>query len=238
MSSSPPYPEDPLLRVLAEHWDEIQDLADEQQRQLLRELVSGDAEPDPLDARAQLVDLLLDVLPPGHPIAALLPPGVMYQPGGDVATAQIAESLLQLRMFVLPGHPAESAGPAAAADDSGQPAGLTEFDRRVRARLLDLPFLSPDELRRRAIDPDDTRLICLVNPAREAQYPAFQFTAAGGPWPVVQEVNEQFGARADPWGVTCWWVDPHAALTVAPVSLLGRGQDDLLRQAAAAVEVD
>ena len=116
MSSSPPYPEDPLLRALAEYWDEIQDLADEQQRQRqrLRELVAGDAEPEPLDARAQLVDVLLDVLPPEHPMMALLRPGIMFNSGGGVATAEVAESLLRLRLLVLPDYPAGSAGPPAA----------------------------------------------------------------------------------------------------------------------------
>jgi len=238
VSSSPPYPEDPLLRALAEYWDEIQDLADEQQRQRLRELVAGDAEPDPLDARAQLVDVLLDVLPPEHPMVALLRTGIMYKSGGGVATAEVAESLLRLRLLVLPDYPAGSAGPPAAWLETGHPEGLTEFDRQVQTRLLDLPFLNMSELRRRAIDPDDARLIRLVNPGHGVQYPAFQFTADGGPWPVVQEVNEQLDALTDPWGVTCWWVDPHAVLAAAPATLLGRGQDDLLRQAAAAVEVD
>jgi len=238
VSSSPPYPEDPLLRALAEYWDEIQDLADEQQRERLRELVAGDAEPDPLDARAQLADVLLDVLPPEHPVVALLRPGIMYKSGGGVATAEVAESLLRLRRLVLRDYPAGSAGPPAAWPVTSHPADLAEFDRQVQTRLLDLPFLNMGELRRRAIDPDDARLIRLVNPGRGVQYPAFQFTEDGGPWPVVQEVNEQLDALTDPWGVTCWWVDPHAVLAVAPATLLGRGQDDLLRQAAAAVEVD
>lgn len=238
MSSSLPYPEDPLLRALAEYWDEIQNLADEQQRQRLRELVAGDAEPDPLDARAQIVDVLLDVLPPRHPMVALLRTGILYKSGGGVATPQVADSLLRLRLLVLRNDRAGSAGPPAAWPRTGYPAELTEFDRQVQTRLLDLPFLNMGELRSRAIDPDDARLIRLVNPGREVQYPAFQFTADGGPWPVVQEVNEQLDALTDPWGVTCWWVDPHAVLAVAPATLLGRGQDDLLRQAAADVEVD
>ncbi len=33
--------DDPLLRAVAEHWDEIQRLADEQQRERLRGLVTG-----------------------------------------------------------------------------------------------------------------------------------------------------------------------------------------------------
>jgi hypothetical protein len=51
-------------------------------------------------------------------------------------------------------------------------------------------------------------------------------------------VNERLNAAADPWGVTCWWVDPHARLDAVPADLLGHGRDALLLQAAAAVGVD
>jgi len=108
----------------------------------------------------------------------------------------------------------------------------------VQARLLDLPFLSPDELRSRGGEPDDSRLIRLTHPDRGVQLPAFQFTGAGRPRPVVQEVNEQLDAAADPWGVTCWWVDPHARLGAVPADLLGQQRDALILRAAAAVGVD
>jgi len=65
--------------------------------------------------------------------------------------------------------------------------------------------------------------------------PAFQFGPDGQPWLVVQEVNQRLGAAADPWGMTCWWVDPHQQLAFSPQDLLGRDSDDLLREAAAAV---
>jgi hypothetical protein len=236
VSADPPYPEDPLLRALAEYWDDIQALADEQQRRLLHDLVAGMAEPDPFDARAALGDLLLDVLPPGHPMVERLR-GVMFDPGGQESPAAgIGESFRRLRLQVLgddlagvSAEPARGAGEQAVADD---------FERQVQARLLSLPSLSPDELRRRVIDPADARLIRLAGLDQAIRFPAFQFSASGAPWPVVQEVNEQLDAAADPWGVTCWWVDQHAGLAVAPADLLGRGEDDRLRRAAAAVGVD
>jgi hypothetical protein len=50
-------------------------------------------------------------------------------------------------------------------------------------------------------------------------------------------VNELLDAAADPWGVLCWWVDPHAGLDGAPADLLGAHEDTLLLRAAAAVGV-
>jgi hypothetical protein len=151
----------------------------------------------------------------------------MFDPGdhGNVSAA-VAESLARLRTLVLP-----LAGPT-------EPYAVDEFDRQVRGRLLALPYLSPDVLRGRDVDPDDRALIRLTHPDRGVQLPAFQFTEAGTPWPVVRQVNERLGAVADPWGVTCWWVDPHAGLDASPADLLGQGQDTLLLRAAAALGVD
>jgi hypothetical protein len=201
-------------------------LADDNQRRLLRELVDGTAEPDPLDARAALADLLLDLLPPAHPMVEVLRTGTMFDPGdhANVSTT-VAESLTQLRMLVL-----RPAGPA-------DPPALDEFDREVRGRLLDLPYLSPDVLRGRDVDPDDRGLIRLTHPDRGVQLPAFQFTRDHAPWPVVLQVNERLDAAVDPWGVACWWVDPHAGLNASPADLLGQGQDALLLRAAAALGV-
>lgn len=78
--------DDPLLRAVAEHWDEIQRLADEQQRERLRGLVNGTAEPDPAEARAALADELLDLLPPGHPVIQVLRARVAFRRGTATGT--------------------------------------------------------------------------------------------------------------------------------------------------------
>ena len=78
--------DDPLLRAVAEHWDEIQRLADEQQRERLRGLVDGTAEPDPAEARAALADELLDLLPPDHPVIRVLRAGVAFRRGAAAGT--------------------------------------------------------------------------------------------------------------------------------------------------------
>jgi hypothetical protein len=222
-----PEPGDPVLRALAEHWDDVLGLADDDQRQQLLTLVDGTAESDPLDARAALADLLLDLLPPTHPMVEVLRTGTMFDPGGrGDPSVTVAESWAQLKILVL-----RQAGPA-------EPPTLDEFDQEVRGRLLTLPNLSPDVVRDRNVDPDDRGLIRLTHPERGTRLPAFQFSAAGTPWPVVRQVNERLDAAADPWGVTCWWVDPHAGLDASPADLLGSGQDALLLRAAAAMGVD
>ncbi len=80
-------PDDPLLRAVAEHWDEIQRLADDEQRERLLGLLTGTAEPDPAEARAALADELLDLLPPGHPVIAVLRSGVALGTGVMSGTA-------------------------------------------------------------------------------------------------------------------------------------------------------
>jgi hypothetical protein len=197
-------------------------LADDDQRRRLQALVAGDATLDPLDVRASLADLLLDLLPPDHPMVDVLRTGTMFHPGThEYTSAGVAESLERLRTLVL--------GP-------GQgPPDVDEFDREVRGRLLALPFVSPAQLRGRDVDPDDPGLIRLTHPDQGTQLPAFQFTDAGAPWPVVRQVNQRLGATDDPWGAACWWVDPHAGLDLAPADLLGQGQDTLLLQAVAAL---
>jgi len=146
--------------------------------------------------------------------------------GSSAMAEDLARSWSRLRALVLPNG------------DSPESAWLTpmsEFDRQVQARLLGLPFLNPDELRSRNVDPDSSGLIRLAHPDGRVQFPAFQFTATGEPWAAVEAVNERLGAAADPWGVTCWWVDPHSGLGTAPADLLGQGQDEALLETAAAV---
>ena len=74
---------DPLLRAVAEYWDDIERRADSGQRQLLADLVAGTTELDPDEARAALADELLDILPPDHPVSGLLRSGTMYSRGPE-----------------------------------------------------------------------------------------------------------------------------------------------------------
>jgi len=145
--------------------------------------------------------------------------------GADSATGAEDASTAAFSAFAAPGPGVE-------------PEELDDFDRQVRSRLLALPSLSPEELAERGADPANERLIRLPFPGGGDQFPAFQFTTAGPPWDVVARINDSLGARSDPWGVTCWWVDPHARLDAVPADLLGRDQDALLLRACAAMKED
>ena len=171
----------------------------------------------------------------------------MGGPAVDAATAdaQMLEELWLLSDLVL--DPGESAWRAAhpapdPAPDPGpaNPGATDDIDLLVETRLLRLPSLSPDDARRHGVNPEDPRLIRLPRADAPAtfQLPAFQFTPAGDPWDIVMEVNQMLDAADDPWGVTCWWVDPHARLGDAPAGLLGRGRDGLIRRAARTVGED
>jgi hypothetical protein len=135
-------------------------------------------------------------------------------------------------------RPDEQADAASAVEGTGcseTPITLDEFDRQVEARLLSLPSLTQNEVRRNNVDPDDDGLIRLPVPNRGVRLPAFQLNPAGRPWPVLREVNRRLNAAADPWGVAYWWVDPHQWLAASPATLLGQGRDDRLRWAAASI---
>ena len=74
---------DPLLRAIAEHWDDIERRADPRQCQMLADLLAGRTGLDPDEARAALADELLDILPPDHPVSQILRSGTMYSAGAE-----------------------------------------------------------------------------------------------------------------------------------------------------------
>jgi len=230
-------PVDPLLRAVAEHWDDIIRRADDEQAARLYALIDGAVASDPVQARAALGNELFDLLPPDHPVIRAMRTTTMYSTLTPDPGSRLAGALRWLRAQIGSGGQAVRSRPLdyADADDGDSTAELDEFDRHVRARLLSLPTLTAGEVRGNQIDPGDSGLIRLDGPDRQTRLPAFQFAPDGRPWPVVQEVNNRLGAAADPWGVTCWWVDPHQRLAASPQDLLGRDSDDLLRWAAAAV---
>jgi hypothetical protein len=212
-------PADPLLLAIAEYWDDILQRADEEQTARLRALIDETAESDPAEARAALGEELLDLLPPDHPVSGVMRTTTMYASLSPDPGLELTNALRWLRVQL----------------EGGEPAELDEFDRQVQARLLSLPSLTADEVQANHVDPGSSGLIRLAGPDRQVRLPAFQFGPDGQPWLVVQEVNQRLGAAADPWGMTCWWVDPHQQLAFSPQDLLGRDSDDLLREAAAAV---
>jgi hypothetical protein len=51
-------------------------------------------------------------------------------------------------------------------------------------------------------------------------------------------VNRLLGADRDPWGVTSWWVSPHAWLGSPPADLLAQRRAPELLEAARSVVED
>lgn len=94
--------DDPLRRVVAQYWDDIQRRADPGQLQRLTDLLVGAAVADPGAARAALADELLDLLPSGHPVIRKLRSGTAFSGGRKTgaATLQLSrriESIVRAR---------------------------------------------------------------------------------------------------------------------------------------------
>jgi hypothetical protein len=151
------------------------------------------AEPDPVEARAELGDELIGLLPPDHPVIGIMRTTTMCSASGEDAGSQLAGALHWLRAQVGGGAAAPAPEPAELGTAATEE--LDQFDRQVRARLLSMPSLTAEDVRRSHVDPGDRGLIRLAGPDRQVRLPAFQFAPDGRPWPVVLEVNERHRRR-------------------------------------------
>lgn len=77
-------PDDPLLRALATHWTDVQRVSDQEQQNRMRALAQEMNGPDAAEARAELADELLELLPPDHPVILVLRSGTQLARTGDV----------------------------------------------------------------------------------------------------------------------------------------------------------
>ncbi len=102
--------------------------------------------------------------------------------------------------------------------------------------LLAEAALTEDEVRDRGQDPGDPGLLRLDRDDGGEQWPRFQFGPDGAPLPVVRTINRMLDAEADPWGVADWWLGHNQWLDGVPARLLGDVDDDLLIEAARAVD--
>jgi hypothetical protein len=226
---SPP-PPDPFLAALAEHWADVLGRADDTTRARLDGVLARAGDAPPAATRAELVGLVLGLgLSRDHPVLLALEPDRSWTRGEAAVLDGLDISVERLRAIVgaMPGD-LPPAGPLAAAD-------LDDFDAQVRSRLLELPAVTPQELLGAGLDPGLPGLIRLPL-AGTVRLPAFQFDGSGAPRRVVLRVNELLRAEADPWGASCWWVDRHARLDVAPRDLLDRDEALLVRAARALAE--
>lgn len=217
--------QDAFLQALRRSWAEVWTVADETQRETLLRLL---AEPgDPVDVRADLADLVLDLedrLGRDHPVIAALRGTVMY---GVARPATLSGDLTRLRELAL-GEPGPV--PEDPLDEEDSP---NDLQQRVEAALRAVPSFDAAEIPAA----DQTGLILLPGAgANGPQLPSFQFDPDRRPRQVVVAVNKVLEAAEDPWGVSCWWVYPHARLGTAPVELLDQQEPRLLAAAQAVVE--
>jgi hypothetical protein len=212
--------EDAFLGALRRSWEEVWAVADETEREILLRLL---AEPgDPVDVRADLADLVLDLkdrLGREHPVIAALRGTVMY---GVARPATLSDDVTQLRKLALgdPGPVPEDP------PDDEDPAD--DLQQRVEAALRAVPSFAAAD-----IPPaDQAGLIMLPGAGTSGpRLPSFQFDRNRRPREIVAAVNDLLQAAEDPWGVACWWVYPHAALDGAPKDLLEVDEPLLLRLA-------
>jgi hypothetical protein len=204
--------------ALRDHWDDVVSLLGSVQTQELRDLVEELGGPGHKRAATRIADLLVDELPPDHPVRRALAQGYLLAPPVTDWPA-LKHSLHTLAL------------------------GLTDTDPRpgdsiladVLARLLRAPALTEDELRHRGADPADPGLLRLDRPGGGQQWPEFQFAAGGDLVPVVRAVNELLDAASDPIGAADWWLSRNTWLDGQPSLLIGVVPDDYLVRAARAV---
>lgn len=206
------------ILALRDHWDDVVSRLGPARSQALRGLLEELGGPDHRRAVTAIADLLVEELPPDHPVRRALAQGYLFAPA-------VADwSALKVSLHAL-------AWPLLDADPGTGGSILPD----VVARLLRAPAFTEDEVRRRGADPADPGLIRLDRPGGGGQWPEFQFIADGGPLPVVRAVNQLLQAASDPVGAADWWLSRNAWLDGQPSFLIGVVPDDHLVRAARAV---
>jgi hypothetical protein len=181
-------------------------------------LLEGINGPDHLRVISDIADLVVEGLPPEHPVRRALLEGDLYA----AATLDWSAVTALLR---------RKAAQPKAAQPKADP-----ILREVTERLLNAPALTEAELRRRGADPADPCLIRLDRPDGGRQWPSFQFAPDAGPWPVVREVNRELDAAAYPLGAADWWLSRNGWLGEPPCRLIGQIPDEQLMRAARAIQ--
>jgi hypothetical protein len=197
-----------VLLALQQHWDDVVSRLDETGRRELADLVEAAAvEPDYIGgvtaAALDIIELLLPVLPIGHPVEEAIRKGSRYQvTRSDRKELPAAIAALGLRL----------AQPSAA--------GPEQVWRAARRRLLAAPSLTAAEVAARGQDPRLVGLIRLDGEDGSVRLPAFQFDDRGAPRLLVLQINRVLDAEDDPWGVADWWLGANAWLAAVPAEVL------------------
>lgn len=203
------------MMALRDHWDDVMVRVGIEKASDLNELVEQLDGPGGPRVVIRIADLLVETLPPDHPVRRALVSGDLFQ-RSPMDWPSIGRVLR----------------------DRAKAIDVGEILRGVTARLLAAPALMEKEVRRRGVDPDDPGLIRLDRPDGGQQWPEFQFVPGDGPFPVVRKVNGLLGAHTDPIGVADWWLSRNGWLNDRPSALIGNVPDARLVSAARAVSAE
>jgi hypothetical protein len=206
------------IAALPEHWEDVTARLGQARCQELYGLIEGINGRDHDRVVSRIADLLVEGLPPGHPVRRALVAGDLFV-SATLDWSVLSEALRGRTPVVL---------------GRQQRPGETIM-RSVATRLLQAPALTENEVRQRGADPADPGLIRLDRPDGGQQWPAFQFAREGGPLPVIGEVNQLLDAAADPLAAADWWLSRNSWLGDQPSLLVGRVPDDYLVRAARVV---
>jgi hypothetical protein len=204
------------LTVLPEHMDDVAGRLGQEKVGELLEYIALLESPERKRAMARIANLLVEGLPPEHPVRRALVDGYLFTPA-TLDLVALTEALQARATVPAAGSPAE------------------QIVRGVTDRLLHAPALSADEVRRRGADPADPGLIRFDRDDGGQQWPAFQFAPGGGPLAVVRQVNQLLDAAGYPLGAADWWLSRNGWLGEQPSLLIGTVPDDQLVRAAQAI---
>lgn len=205
------------LTVLPEHMDDVAGRLGQEKFEELRAHITLLDSPERKRVMARIANLLVEGLPPEHPVRRALVDGYLFT-SATLDLAALTEALQDRARIPAAGSPAE------------------QIVRGVTDRLLRAPALSADEVRRRGGDPADPALIRLVRADGGQQWPAFQFAPGGSPLAVVRQVNLLLDAAGYPLGAADWWLSRNGWLGEQPSLLIGTVPDDHLVRAAQAIQ--
>lgn len=204
------------LTVLPEHMDDVAGRLGQEKVEELAEYIALLDSPERKRAMARIANLLVEGLPPEHPVRRALVDGYLFT-SATLDLAALTEALQARARVPAAKSPAE------------------QIVRAVTDRLLRAPALSADEVRRRGADPADPGLIRFDRADGGQQWPAFQFAPGGGPLAVVRRVNQLLDAAGYPLGAADWWLSRNGWLGEQPSLLIGTVPDDQLVRAAQAI---
>lgn len=234
---------DPVMRVIAAHWDSVEGHltpdAARRFRALVERFTAVEATADDrLDAAEELLDMLAAALPATHPVRRAIADPASSRSARTIASAEEQALIEELRRLLEPQLDAmfgrQAPRPEAGAESSGPPQPPLppdEIARYATGRLLAAPTLTAEDLRRRGGDPGQEHLIRLDSDDG-ARFPLFQFDASGRPLRLVLDINALLDADADPWGVADWWLGRNSWLSRTPAESIGRVADEVLLTAA------